>query len=107
MQQGFESGRHGSGAGTLVTAKGDQSLSILDRAWVLDELARSGYLLLRGFAPSIEQFSALVQSVCTRTTLDPAREFSEGKTVQKVDLGTDAVGLHVEHGTNPLTPDLT
>lgn len=107
MQQGFESSRHGSGAGTLVTAMGDQPLSTLERAWLLDELARSGYLLLRGFASSIEQFSGLVQSVCTRTTLDPAREFSEGKTVQKVDLGTDAVGLHVEHGTNPLTPDLT
>lgn len=27
--------------------------------------------------------------------------------MQKVDIGTDAIGLHVEHGTNPLTPHLT
>jgi hypothetical protein len=39
--------------------------------------------------------------------LDPAREFDGGTTVQKVDIGTGAIGPHVEHGTNPLTPHLT
>ncbi|MFG3284537.1 TauD/TfdA family dioxygenase [Streptomyces sp. NPDC048111] len=107
MQHSLVRSGHGNGTGTLVTAGEGQALDALDRSWVLDQLATSGYLVLRGFAPTIEQFSGLVNSVCTRTTLDPAREFSEGRTVQKVDLGTDAVGLHTEHGTNPLTPDLT
>jgi alpha-ketoglutarate-dependent taurine dioxygenase len=107
MQHGLELSRHGSGSGTLITSRGDRTLDSIERPWLLEQLAASGHLVFRGFNPSIEQFSALVNSVCTRTTLDPAREFSEGRTVQKVDLGTDAVGLHVEHGTNPLTPDLT
>ncbi|MCZ7416881.1 MULTISPECIES: TauD/TfdA family dioxygenase [unclassified Streptomyces] len=107
MRQRFEIGQHGGGDGALVTAAENRPLDAVERDWLLEQLAASGYLVLRGFDPSIEQFSSLVRSVCTRTTLDPAREFSEGRTVQKVDLGTDAVGLHVEHGTNPLTPDLT
>ncbi|MFJ5712435.1 MULTISPECIES: TauD/TfdA family dioxygenase [unclassified Streptomyces] len=107
MQHDLVLSRHGSGSGTLITSENGRALDSLDREWLLEELARSGHLVLRGFAPSIEQFNALVTTVCTRTTLDPAREFSEGTTVQKVDLGTDAVGLHTEHGTNPLTPDVT
>lgn len=107
MVQGLQIHQHGTGQGRLVSPDDKMKLDALDRTWLLNLLADAGYLVFRGFDSSIDQFSALVRSVCSRTMLDPAREFSEGKTVQKVDLGTDSVGLHIEHGTNPLAPHLT
>lgn len=98
---------YGSADGLLLTAEPQLAVDELDRSWLLELLAEAGYLVLRGFEPSVEQFSGLVRSVCTRTMLDPAREFSSGKAVQQVDIGTDSIGLHVEHGTNPLAPDLS
>ncbi|MBV8994306.1 MAG: TauD/TfdA family dioxygenase [Pseudonocardiales bacterium] len=103
----IEISRHGMGQGLLISAHRTMEAATLEKSWILRLVADGGYLVLRGFSPSIERFSALVRSVCSRTMLDPAREFSAGMTVQKVDIGTGEIGLHVEHGTNPLTPHLT
>lgn len=68
-------------------------------------LSEHGYCLLRGFDVDLQIFSQLVKTHCSSVTFDPARKTS-GESVQKVDAGTDAIGLHVENGNTPLIPQL-
>lgn len=98
---------YGSGTGRMLIAKNGAALRDLDQAWVVEALAQAGYLLFRGFTPTLEDFSLFVKSYSSRVTLDPARSFHGGEVAQKVDAGTDAVGLHLENGNSPFGPDLT
>ena len=66
-------------------------------------LTHEGWVRLTGYDSSIESFSALIGKLCTRVTFDPARSHAS-KGTQKVDAGTDAVGLHIENGNTPLPP---
>ena len=68
-------------------------------------LAETGHCMLRGFAPSKEGFSELMQTLCSSVSYDPARAPSEDG-VQKVDAGTLAIGLHIENGNTPNVPQL-
>ncbi|MFG2117083.1 TauD/TfdA family dioxygenase [Streptomyces sp. NPDC048718] len=98
----------GAGTGKLLTpGAGHATLADLDPRAVAALLAEAGFLVLRGFAPSIEDFSLFVKNHSDRVTLDPARSFHGGDVAQKVDAGTDAVGLHLENGNSPFIPDLT
>lgn len=89
----------------LVVRSAAGSLEDLSRDYVLASLAESGYLLLRGFDVNMAGFTTLVERVGTRQSLDPAREFFS-KVAQKVDAGTDAIGLHCENGNSPFWPDI-
>ncbi|MFE4425133.1 TauD/TfdA family dioxygenase [Streptomyces sp. NPDC056817] len=96
----------GDGDGILITPRAANTpVTALHEAGLDELLADAGHLLIRGFAPSVEDFNALVQTYSSRTTLDPARVF-HGDAAQKVDSGTDAIGLHVENGATPYAPDL-
>ncbi|WP_327066176.1 AMP-binding protein [Kitasatospora sp. NBC_01302] len=99
---------YGTGTGKLVQpAPGRTTLADLDPRQTIDLLAESGFLVLRGFDPSIEDFSLFVKQHSDRVTLDPARSFHGGDVAQKVDAGTDELGLHIENGNSPFIPDLT
>lgn len=69
------------------------------------DLIRDGWTLLRGFAPDMAGFAALVGQLCARVTFDPARSHSTEKT-QMVDAGRGPIGLHVENGNTPRCPDI-
>lgn len=69
------------------------------------KLKQQGWVLLRGFENDIDKFSSLVSQFCNKLSFDPARESSSTGT-QKVDAGTDAVGLHIENGNTPFPPEL-
>ena len=62
-------------AGRVLTPAPGMTLADLDSARLFSVLAESGFLLLRGFNPSLESYSDLVQRCSTRTMLDPARVF--------------------------------
>lgn len=68
-------------------------------------LEQRGHCLVRGFESSLSNFSDLTHALCSSVTFDPARQHSED-SVQKVDAGTDAIGLHVENGNTPRIPQL-
>ncbi|MFG2648492.1 TauD/TfdA family dioxygenase [Streptomyces sp. NPDC048436] len=96
----------GAGDGMMVTPTGpDADFAELYQAGLDSLLADAGHLLIRGFAPSVEQFNELVSRYSSRTTLDPARTF-HGDAAQKVDSGHAPIGLHLENGATPFAPDL-
>ena len=68
-------------------------------------LEQQGHCLLRGFESNLSSFSELTHALCSSVTFDPARQHS-GSSAQKVDAGTDAIGLHVENGNTPRIPQL-
>ncbi len=69
------------------------------------QLTSTGWLLLRGFSPDLEQFSKLSERLLSKLTFDPARNYGSQST-QKVEAGTDQIGLHIENGNTPLAPDV-
>ena len=91
-----------------ATTTGSPIHSALDHA-VIDQLrsqlARNGWVLLRGFEVNLSIFSELLHYLCEQLSFDPARQYCNQST-QKVDAGTDAVGLHIENGNTPMVPDL-
>lgn len=93
------------GGGALITAQPGAPLDTLDRPSVMEMLADAGFILLRGFAASLSEFSRLVRRMSARITLDPARSL-HGGVAQKVDAGFDAIGLHCENGNSPFMPHL-
>ena len=89
----------------LLPANGNCALACLERADLLDSLAKNGAVLLRGFETNLEKFSNLVERVTPKTAIDPARSFF-AKNVQLVDSGMNEIGLHCENGTTPLVPNV-
>ncbi|WP_224971275.1 TauD/TfdA family dioxygenase [Acinetobacter oleivorans] len=72
---------------------------------IRDTLRDQGYVLIRNESFDVNKFSQLMTSLCQRLTYDPARE-NVTQQSQKVDSGTQAIGLHIENGTTPLPPDI-
>ena len=68
-------------------------------------LREKGWILLRHEHYDVQRFSELMTALCQKLTYDPARENITQQS-QKVDAGTQAVGLHIENGTTPLPPDM-
>lgn len=68
-------------------------------------LREKGWILLRHQDYDVQRFSELMTALCQKLTYDPARENITQQS-QKVDAGTQAVGLHIENGTTPLPPDI-
>ncbi|QDK97606.1 TauD/TfdA family dioxygenase [Acinetobacter tandoii] len=68
-------------------------------------LREQGWILLRHQDYDVQRFSELMTALCQKLTYDPARENITQQS-QKVDAGTQAVGLHIENGTTPLPPDI-
>ena len=68
-------------------------------------LREKGWILLRHEHYDVQRFSELMTALCQKLTYDPARENITQQS-QKVDAGTQAVGLHIENGTTPLPPDI-
>ena len=97
----------GQGPGTVLQSALGDALDRFGKDEVMKQLAEAGFILFRGFRTDIDAFSAFVQRMSTRVTLDPARSFGgQGTVAQKVDAGHDAVGLHCENGNSPFMPDL-
>jgi alpha-ketoglutarate-dependent taurine dioxygenase len=69
------------------------------------QLVEQGWVLLRHEHYDVTSFSELMNRLCQRLTYDPARENITHQS-QKVDAGTQAMGLHIENGTTPLPPDI-
>lgn len=101
----FNVAPHTKRSGGIVAANEPIEITSVGRDDLLDLLARHGYLVLRGFDTDIDAFSRLVRQTSGRISLDPARRFN-GDTAQKVDAGTDPVGLHCENGNSPFWPEL-
>ncbi|NDY91827.1 AMP-binding protein [Ideonella livida] len=98
---------HAGSRGLLLLAPPGSSVQALAPAPLLSRLAQAGFVLLRGYGPTMDDFSDLVRRLSRRITLDPARSFGgQGGVAQKVDAGLDAVGLHCENGNSPFMPDL-
>lgn len=92
----------------------EQSVFDLDRshsypasshAEIKHTLREQGWILLRQEHYDVHRFSELMTALCQKLTYDPARENITQQS-QKVDAGTQAVGLHIENGTTPLPPDI-
>ncbi|GGS30134.1 MULTISPECIES: TauD/TfdA family dioxygenase [Actinokineospora] len=106
MLNSFPTSAHVDGKGLIVSSTDHASLETIDRVELVTALAEHGYVLLRGFDTDAESFSALVQSISSRITLDPARKFAGGNVAQKIEAGLVPQGLHVENGATPWVPDL-
>jgi len=76
-----------------------------NHAVIKNTLREQGWILLRGEHYDVQRFSNLMSKLCKKLTYDPARENITQQS-QKVDAGTQAVGLHIENGTTPLPPDI-
>ncbi len=90
---------------TLIAQRENQLMDQDTIRKAKDQLNQNGWVLLRGFQHDLEAFSSLVANFCSKLTFDPAREFTND-TAQKVDAGTQAIGLHIENGNTPFPPDL-
>ena len=88
---------------TLIARQENQRVDQDTITKAKQQLQKNGWVLLRGFYHDLEAFSALVSHFCSKLTFDPAREFTND-TAQKVDAGTDPVGLHCENGNAPKLP---
>ncbi|MGW2746029.1 TauD/TfdA family dioxygenase [Streptomyces sp. NPDC001450] len=105
MSTAVHTAPYGTGQGLVLTPAGPGSAADVDPAHLLKLLAESGFLLLRGFGAGMDAFTALVNNVSVRTTIDPARDFYS-EVAQKVDAGTGPIGLHTENGNNPFRSHL-
>ncbi len=72
---------------------------------IKQRLIEQGWVLLRHEHYDVTSFSELMNGLCQRLTYDPARE-NITRQSQKVDAGTQAMGLHIENGSTPLPPDI-
>ncbi|MEV6979701.1 TauD/TfdA family dioxygenase [Sphaerisporangium sp. NPDC051017] len=106
MLDGFATTDHTDGKGLVVTTGNRAGFDTIDRVELLTALAEHGYVLLRGFESDPTTFSALIQSISSRITLDPARKFAGGNVAQKIEAGLVPQGLHMENGATPWVPDL-
>ncbi|MCP5775471.1 hypothetical protein NL389_37180, partial [Klebsiella pneumoniae] len=61
------------------------------------QLVEQGWVLLRHEHYDVTSFSELMNRLCQRLTYDPARE-NITRQSQRVDAGTQAMGLHIENG---------
>lgn len=92
-----------------VIPGGDAPLAEANLAAVRGQLEREGALLLRGFATTLDDFSALGEALCTTAVFNesPNREvLGKDAAVQSVDLGADPFPLHPELAREPWRPDL-
>lgn len=69
------------------------------------QLVEQGWVLLRNEEMDVNTFSGLMTNICQTLTYDPARE-NVTRQSQKVDAGTQAMGLHIENGSTPMPPDI-
>ncbi len=95
-------------APTTILDAADTGAALADTATLeraLELLRAHGHCLLRGFAPDMADFDVLTEALCSSVTFDPARAYA-ADSVQKVDAGTAAIGLHVENGNTPRVPEL-
>ncbi|MBG0830129.1 TauD/TfdA family dioxygenase [Planomonospora sp. ID67723] len=106
MLDRFVTTDHTEGKGLVVTTADRAGVDTVDRIELMTALAEHGYVVLRGFDSDPVTFSALIQSVSSRITLDPARKFAGGNVAQKIEAGLVPQGLHVENGATPWVPDL-
>jgi len=93
---------------TLYAKDQNRSLSFadsLDLVYIDQQLQNDGYCVISGLSPSLDDFSELIYRMCSTVTFDPARNTS-ADSIQKVDAGTDAIGLHIENGNTPNVPQL-
>ncbi|MFH7767132.1 TauD/TfdA family dioxygenase [Acinetobacter sp. BSP-28] len=72
---------------------------------IKQRLIEQGWVLLRHENYDVTSFSELMNGLCQRLTYDPARE-NITRQSQKVDAGSQAMGLHIENGSTPLPPDI-
>jgi len=79
--------------------------STIDIKEIKQNISQSGAVLLRGHDTTLERFSALMHTLCSRLNFDPARD-TQNNSTQKVDAGKTPVGLHIENGNTPMPPEI-
>lgn len=92
-----------------VLEGGGAPLARADRDEIRAVIESDGALLLRGFATTLEDFSALGAALCTTSVFNesPNRELlHERSAIQSVDRGADPFPLHPELAREPWRPDL-
>lgn len=89
----------------IITPKENNNISTIPINVIKSELAEHGALLFRDFNIELNAYSELVNSLCSKVTLDPARRFVSN-SAQLVDAGYDAISLHCENGLTPFIPDI-
>lgn len=85
------------------TAQTKPDNTTLETCW--GKLRSDGWVVLRGFDMTLDEFNELTGQFCAKITFDPAREVTENVT-QKVNAGLDEIGLHIENGNTPVCPDI-
>ncbi|QCP10470.1 TauD/TfdA family dioxygenase [Pseudoduganella umbonata] len=109
MEKHVQTAKHTRQAGLVVLGEAGETLASIGKAQLAGWLGGHGYVVLRGFPCDVQGFSDLVRAHSSRISLDPARQFhgQNGNVLaQKVDAGSDAIGLHCENGNSPFWPDL-
>jgi len=89
--------------GTIADA--GYSMAWPDKQDLLNGLRKDGYVVFSAKRFSLAAFSELISQFCEILTFDPARQYASS-AIQTVDAGKDPVGLHIENGNTPLTPDI-
>lgn len=69
------------------------------------DLARSGVVIYRNFADTLDDFNQFVSKHSARVTFDPARTPSTSNTAE-IAAGRLEMGLHRENGNLPFSPDI-
>lgn len=94
----------------LPVADGDGGpLESVDAVAVRAELERSGALLLRNFATTVEGFAGLTDALCSASVFNesPHRDLlDQASGIQSVNKGGDPFPLHPELAREPWRPDV-
>lgn len=89
----------------IITPQDSHDISSISISNIKAELAKYGVLLFRDFNINLASYSQVVNALCSKVTLDPARHFVSN-SAQLVDSGFDAISLHCENGLTPFIPDI-
>jgi hypothetical protein len=74
------------------------NIEIINR--VKQQLNNSSWVLLCDLDTSSFKFSPLLKYFCSTLTFDLAHKFID-ETCQKVNAGTEPIGLHIENNSSP------
>lgn len=91
---------------TLVAITNNVRLkSVLTLEDVCKDLERNGALIANGFTDGADDFNQLVELYSGKVTKDPARS-SSSKNTAEIKAGVCEMGLHMENGNLPYSPDI-
>ena len=93
----------------VIEAAGEQAITDLDPALIVDLYKAHGALLFRGFDVDTAQFGGFVKQFCATSVVNesPGRQpIDPAANIHTVDGGTGAFSLHPELSREPWKPDV-